>query len=347
MRRFALVAALGALGIAFIAATTAGSANEVNLYSYRQPFLINPILEEFTKRTGIKVNVVYAKSGMLEKIKAEGRNSPADAVLTVDIGRLHDMVEAGVLQPVQSAVLEGNIPPQYRHPEGYWYGLTTRARVLFVSKDRVGAAEVTTYEDLADPKMKGRVCIRSGKHVYNVSLIASIITDKGKEDAKNWLQGVRNNLARRPQGNDRAQAKAIFEGVCDVAVANTYYMGKMATNNKEPEQKEWAAAVRIVFPNANGRGTHVNISGAAVTKHAPNKDNAVKLLEFLSGDYAQKAYAEQNFEYPVKVGVPVHPLVASWGAIRADTKNLAKIAKFRGVAAKLVDEVGFDLGSGS
>ena len=180
-----------------------------------------------------------------------------------------------------------------------------------------------------------------------MSLIASIIADRGREDAKNWLQGVRDNLARRPQGNDRAQAKAIFEGVCDVAVANTYYMGIMATNNKEPEQKEWAAAVRIVFPNANGRGTHVNISGAAVTKHAPNKDNAVKLLEFLSGDYAQKAYAEQNFEYPVKGGVPVHPLVASWGAIRADTKNLAKIAKFRGVAAKLVDEVGFDLGSGS
>ena len=347
MRRFALAAVLGALGIAAIAATHASSANEVNLYSYRQPFLINPILKEFTKRTGIKVNVVYAKSGMLEKIKAEGRNSPADAVLTVDIGRLHDMVEAGVLQPVQSAVLKGNIPPQYRHPEGYWYGLTTRARVLFVSKDRVGADEVTTYEDLADPKMKGRVCIRSGKHVYNVSLIASIIADKGMETARNWLQGVRENLARRPQGNDRAQAKAIFEGVCDVAVANTYYMGKMATNNNEPEQKEWASAVRVVFPNANGRGTHVNISGAAVTKHAPNKDNAVKLLEFLSGNYAQEAYASQNFEYPVKAGVPMHPLVISWGAIRADTTNLAKIAKFRGVVAKLVDEVGFDLGSGS
>ena len=349
MRRFALVlvAVLGAAGISAIAAAPAGSANEVNLYSYRQPFLINPILEEFTKQTGIKVNVVYAKMGMLEKIKAEGANSPADAVLTVDVGRLHDMVEAGVLQPVKSAVLEGNVPPQYRHPEGYWYGLTTRARILFVSKDRVGASEITTYEDLADPKMKGRVCMRSGKHVYNVSLIASIVAAKGKEVAKNWLRGVRDNLARRPQGNDRAQVKAIFEGVCDVAVGNTYYMGKMATNTKQPVQKEWAAAVRIVFPNANGRGTHVNISGAAVTKYAPNKDNAVKLLEFLSGDYAQKIYAEQNFEYPVKAGVPVHPIVASWGDFRADTTNLAKIATFRNVATKLVDEVAFDLGPGS
>ena len=347
MHRFALLAVLVAAGMAAIAAMPAGSANEVNLYSYRQPFLINPILEKFTKRTGIKVNVVYAKRGMLERIKAEGPNSPADAVLTVDIGRLHDMVEAGVLQPVESAVLEGNIPPQYRHPEGYWYGLTTRARILFVSKDRGGVGEVTTYEELADPKMKGRVCMRSGKHVYNVSLIASIVAAKGKEAAKNWLQGFRDNLARRPQGNDRAQVKAIFEGVCDIAVANTYYMGKMATNNKQPEQKKWAAAVRIVFPNANGRGTHVNISGAAIAKHAPNKDNAVKLLEFLSDDYAQKAYAEQNFEYPVKAGVSVHPLVASWGTLRADTTNLAKIAKFRGVAARLVDEVGFDLGSGS
>ena len=347
MRRFALSTVLCVLGFMTITATPASSANEVNLYSYRQPFLINPILEKFTDRTGIKVNVVYAKEGMLEKIKAEGANSPADAVLTVDIGRLHDMVEADVLQPVHSTVLDGNIPAQYRHPKGYWYGLTTRARILFVSNDRVAPGEVTTYEDLADPKMKGRVCIRSGKHVYNVSLIASVIADKGKEAAKNWLQGVRNNLARRPQGNDRAQAKAIFEGVCDVAVANTYYMGKMATNNKQPVQKQWAAAVRIVFPNANGRGTHVNISGAAVTKHAPNKDNAIKLLEFLSDDYAQKAYAEQNFEYPVKVGVPILPLVATWGTIKADTTNLAEIAKFRGAAAKLVDEVGFDLGSGS
>jgi iron(III) transport system substrate-binding protein len=346
MRWFVLAAVVGAVGIAAITATTAGATDEVNLYSYRQPFLINPILEEFTRRTGIKVNVVYAKQGMLEKIKAEGRNSPADAVLTVDIGRLHDMVKAGVLQPVQSAVLDGNVPTQYQHPKKYWYGMTTRARVLLVSKERVEAAEITTYEDLTDPIMKGRICIRSGKHDYNVSLIASIIADKGEEATKNWLQGVRDNLARRPQGNDRAQAKAIFEGVCDVAVANTYYMGKMATNDKQPEQKEWAAAIRIVFPNTNGRGTHINISGAAVTKHAPNMNNAVKLLEFLSGNYAQKAYAEKNFEYPVKAGVPLHPLVASWGAITADTKNLAKIAKLRGIAAKLVDEVGFDLGSG-
>lgn len=315
---------------------------EVNLYSYRQPFLIKPLLDEFTRKSGIKVNVVYAKKGMLEKLKAEGMNSPADAVLTVDIGRLNDMVEAGVLQQIKSAVLDRNIPPQYRHPDGLWFGLTTRARVLFVSKDRVQKGEVTSYEDLASPKMKGRVCVRSGKHPYNISLIASMIAHKGEEGAKRWLEGLRANLARKPQGNDRAQARAIFQGVCDVAIANTYYMGKMVTNEKHPEQKKWAAAIRIVFPNQQDRGTHVNVSGAAITKSAKHKDNAVKLLEFLSGDFAQKLYSAQNFEYPVKAGVERHPLVAGWGDFKADGVNLEKIARLRKTASRLVDKTGFD-----
>lgn len=322
-----------------IAATHEG---EVNLYSYRQPFLIKPLLDEFTKRTGVKVNVVFAKKGMLEKIKAEGANTSADAILTADIGRLNDMVEAGLLQPVRSKVLESNVPPQYRHPKGLWYGLTTRARIFLVSKDRVKPGEITTYEDLASPAMKGRVCIRSGKHVYNISLIASVIAHKGEAEAKKWLEGLKANLARRPQGNDRAQAKAVYEGVCDVAVANTYYMGKMATNTKKPEQIKWANAVRVVFPNQNGRGAHVNVSGAAVTKYAKNRENAVRLIEFLSGGFAQKLYAEQNFEYPVKAGVPLHPLVKSWGAFKADTINLAKVARYRTAASKIVDQVGFN-----
>ena len=247
-----------------------------------------------------------------------------------------------MLQPVQSEVLNANIPAQYRHPDGLWYGLTTRARVFFVSKERVAPGEIATYEQLADPALKGRICIRSGKHVYNVSLFASIIAHKGVDATRDWLSAVKDNLARKPQGNDRAQAKAIKEGVCDVAIANTYYFGKMATNEDNPEQKEWAAAVRIVFPNQDGRGTHVNISGAGITKSAKNRDNAVRLLEYLSNDAAQQLYAEINLEYPVKPGVPLHPLVASWGEFKADTLSLEEVARNRATASKLVDEVGFN-----
>ena len=341
-RNLLIIGSLIALGLAGGVLNSTAAPQEVNLYSYRQPFLINPMLSEFTRKTGIKVNVVYAKKGMLEKLKAEGMNSPADAVLTVDIGRLNDMVEADILQAVKTPVLESNIPARYRHPDGLWYGLSTRARVLFVSKDRVKKGEVTSYEDLASPKLKGRVCVRSGKHPYNLSLISSMIVHKGKPGARRWLEGLRANLARKPQGNDRAQAKAINEGVCDVALANTYYMGKMATNEKHPEQKKWARGIRIVFPNQGGRGTHVNISGAAVTKSAKNRDNAIKLLEFLSGDFAQKLYAGQNFEYPVKAGVERHPMVAGWGRFKADEIDLTEIARHRITATRLIDETGFD-----
>jgi iron(III) transport system substrate-binding protein len=324
----------------------ASAQGEVNLYSYRQPFLIQPLLKAFTKKTGIDVNVVFAPKGVLERLKAEGANSPADAVLTVDIGRLHDMVEAGVLRPVASPTLQKNIAAQYRHPDGLWFGLTVRARVFYVSKDRVAPGAIASYEDLARPDLKGRVCIRSGKHDYNISLIASVIANRGLDEAREWLNGVRANLARKPQGNDRAQAKAIYEGLCDVAVANTYYMAAMVTNDKAPEQKMWAAATRIVFPNSDGRGTHVNISGAAVTRSAKNVDNAVRLIEFLSEDFAQKLYAERNYEYPVKAGVAPHPLVESWGTFNADSVNLAEVAKQRAAASRLVDEVGLDFGGG-
>ena len=335
---------IGLTGIAF---SGTAATPEVNLYSYRQPFLIKPMLDEFTKQTGIKVNVVYAKKGMLEKIKAAGDNSPADAVLTVDIGRLNELKEAGVLQPVSSKILDANIPAHLRHPEGLWFGLTTRARIAFASRDRVRPGELRTYADLADPKFKGRICIRSGKHAYNVALIASIIAHEGAAAAERWLRGVKANLARKPQGNDRAQAKAIYEGVCDVAIANTYYMGKMAPNKKKPEQKKWAAAIRVTFLNQQGRGNHVNLSGAAVIRNAKNRANAVKLIEFLSGDFAQRIYASQNFEYPVKASVAIDPLVKSWGQFKADTINLEKIAKLRSTASKLVDKVRFNEGPGS
>ncbi|MFC1491347.1 Fe(3+) ABC transporter substrate-binding protein [Nitrospinota bacterium] len=331
---------LGTVCLVALLPVSAADGGEVNLYSYRQPFLIKPMLDEFTQKTNIKVNVVFANKGMLEKIKATP--GAADAVLTADIGRLNDMTAAGVLQPVKSSILEKNIPSQYRHPEGLWFGLTTRARVLYVSKKRVKPGDVRSYEDLAKPSLRGRVCIRSGKHVYNVSLIASIIAHKGEAATTEWLKGVKANLARKPGGNDRAQAKAIYAGQCDVGVGNTYYMGKMQTNRKKPAQRKWAAAIRLVFPNQGGRGTHVNISGAAVIRSARNRANAVKLIEFLSGDFAQKIYADQNFEYPVKAGVPVNPRVKSWGDFKADQINLATVAKFRKAASKIVDLVDFN-----
>ena len=346
-RNLLIILILIGIGLTGIAFNGTAAISEVNLYSYRQPFLIKPMLDEFTKQTGIKVNIVYAKKGMLEKIKATGDNSPADAVLTVDIGRLNELREAGVLQPVSSKILDTNIPAHLRHPEGLWFGLSTRARIAFVSRDRVKPGELRTYADLADPKFKGRICIRSGKHAYNVALIASIIAHEGKAAAERWLRGVKANLARKPQGNDRAQAKAIYEGVCDVGIANTYYMGKMATNNKKPVQKKWAATVRVTFLNQQGRGNHVNLSGAAVIRNAKNRANAVKLIEFLSGDFAQRIYASQNFEYPVKAGVAIDPLVKSWGEFKADTINLEKIAKLRSTASKLVDKVRFNEGPGS
>ena len=331
--------------VAMSLATVASHADgEVNLYSYRQPFLIEPMLEEFTRQTGTRVNVVFAKKGMIEKIKAAGDNNPADAVLTVDIGRLDALRKAGLLEGVDSAILNDAIPANLRHPDGLWFGLTTRARLALTSKDRVKPGELDTLADLADPKFKGRICSRSGKNAYNVALIASVIAHEGEEAAEKWLAGVRDNLARKPQGNDRAQAKGIYEGVCDVAIANHYYMGKMATNEKKPEQKEWAKAVNVQFLDQDGRGNHVNISGAAVIKGAKNRDNAVALLEFLAGDMAQNMYATVNFEFPVKDGIKTHELVESWGSFMADTLSLEEIASHRTTATKLVDKTGFDAG---
>ena len=333
---------LAVLALAVFAGTA--SAAQVNLYSYRQPFLIEPILAKFTEDTGIEVNVVFAKKGMIDKIRAAGENNPADAVLTVDIGRLDGLVEAGLLEPVESPVLEAAIPDSLRHPDGLWFGLTTRARVVYAHKDRVAADAIMDTADLADPKLAGRVCSRSGKHGYNVAFLAAIVARNGEAAAEEWLRGVKANLARKPQGNDRAQAKAIYEGVCDVALANTYYMGKMATNEKKPEQKDWASVIRVHFLDQAGPGQHVNISGAGVIKGAKNRAQAVRLIEFLAGDVAQKMYASSNFEYPVKAGVATDPFIASLGEFRADPLSLAEIARQRKAASRLVDRVGFEEG---
>ena len=325
---------------------TAATAAEVNIYSYRQPQLINPILAEFTKKTGIKTNVVFAKKGLVERLKAEGQNSPADLILTVDISRLDGAKAGGVTQALANDTLSGNIPAQYRDGEGHWFGLTTRARVVYASKDRVAQNDIT-YEELADPKWKGKICTRSGQHVYNLGLFASMVNHKGEAAAKTWLDGVKANLARKPTGNDRAQVNGVFSGECDIALGNTYYMGLMQTNDKKPEQKEWAASVKVLFPNANDRGTHVNISGMALTKHAPNKADAVKLMEWLAGDQAQNLYATANFEYPVKAGVAASERVSSWGTLKPDTLSLNDIATKREKASELVDTVDYDGGPNS
>ncbi|KGQ71560.1 iron ABC transporter substrate-binding protein [Chelonobacter oris] len=331
-----------ALAVGLVAAT-AGSAlaAEVNVYSYRQPYLIEPILQNFEKDTGIKVNLIFDDKGLVERIKREGELSPADVVLTVDIKRVMDVVKAGLSQPIHSHTLEENIPAQYRDSQDQWFALTTRARVIYSSKDRVGKLPADfTYYDLAKPEYKGKVCVRSGKNAYNVSLIASMIEHDGEAKAKAWLEGLKANLAQKPQGGDRDQVKAIKEGVCDYAIGNSYYYGKMLDDDK---QRSWAESAYINFPNQQSDGTHVNISGVVVAKYAPNKDNAVKLVEYLSGDAAQKLYAELNHEYPVKAGVPYSALVESWGTYKADDLPLEKVADNYDKALKLVDEVKFDL----
>ncbi|UUM30184.1 Fe(3+) ABC transporter substrate-binding protein [Vibrio japonicus] len=334
------VLTLSALACATLA-PTAMAAEEVNVYSYRQPFLVEPMLKEFTKETGIKVNVKFAKEGIAEKLAQEGEYSPADVLLTVDIARLAELTKKGLVQPVESPVLEKNIPAQYQDTTNEWFALTTRTRSVYSSRDRVGKlGEDFTYADLAKPEFKGKICTRSGKHPYNVSLVSSLIAHQGEAATKEWLEGVKANLARKPQGNDRAQVKAIKEGLCDVSLGNSYYLGKMVN---DAEQKAWADAVYINFPNQKTTGTHVNISGMAMAKYSPNKENALKLMEFLSDNTAQALYAEVNFEYPVKEGVKRSELVASWGDFKADTISLDTIADHHEAAIKLLDEVKFDL----
>lgn len=339
------------LALAFLftlAATPIGAADpgEVNVYSYRQPVLIEPLLDAFTQQTGIKVNVIFAEKGLIERIEAEGRNSPADVLLTVDVGNLTQATQSGIAQPIRSEALDAAIPEAYRASDDQWFGLTRRARVVYASKDRV-KQDTITYEELADRKWHGKICIRSGQHPYNVALIAAMIANHGEAWTEQWLRGVKANLARKPAGDDRLQVKGIYAGECDIAIANTYYMGVMLKNDKEPEQKAWAESVRIIFPNTGDRGTHVNVSGAVVAKYAPHKDNAVKLVEFLASDAGQQMYAETNNEYPVKDGIPWSPLVKSWGDFKPDPASLNDIAALRKTASELVDKVEFDEGPSS
>ena len=330
---------LSLLALALVGTALPAFAEEVNVYSHRQPELIQPLIDAFTAETGIAVNVAFVDKGMVERLQAEGDRSPADLVLTVDIARLLQIVEAGVTQPVQSDVLEANIPAAYRDPADQWFGLTARARIIYASKDRVQPGEVTTYEDLASDKWKGRICTRSGTHDYNVALASAILAHHDAAYTEAWLQGVKANLARKPDGGDRDQVKAIWAGECDIAVGNTYYMGQMLA---DPEQKAWANSVNIVLPTFEAGGTHMNISGIAMTKSAPNKEAALKLMEWLSSDAAQKIYAETNHEFPVKPGVERSALVASWGEFTPDSLGLAEVAGKRAEALKIIETVDFD-----
>jgi iron(III) transport system substrate-binding protein len=329
-----------AVASAVVAAGPAlAQSGDVNVYTYRESKLIQPLFDAFTRETGIKVNVISASSGLEQRIKAEGANSPADVLLTVDIGRIEDAVRAGISQPMKSDVLDKIVAPQYRDPEGHWYGISMRARVVYASKDRVQETALS-YEDLADPKWKGKICIRSGQYIYNNVLFAAFIVHHGEAKTEEWLRGLKANLAQKPSGGDREVARDIAAGKCDIGVANTYYWALML--NKEPERKAWAEATKVILPKFQNGGTHVNLSAVVLARYAPNKANAMKLIEWLVGDEAQHMYADLNYEYPVRPGITVNPTIAGYGKLNADTIPLSKIAEYKKAAANLVDKVGFD-----
>ena len=328
---------------AILASTTALIAlpaiADVNIYTTRQPELIQPVMDAFTAETGINVNLSYIDGGLVERLQAEGRRSPADLVMTVDIANLQRIVDADVLQPVDSATLAAAVPENLRGENNEWFALTTRARVIYASRDRVADGEVTTYEDLASDTWQGRICTRSGTHNYNLALLSAVIAHHGEDAAREWAAGVRENLARRPEGNDRAQVRAIWAGECDIAIGNTYYMGLMLENE---EQTEWANSVRIVFPTFENGGGHINVSGIAMTQAAPNRAEALQLMEYLVSPAAQSIYAQDNYEYPVLEGADIADVVASWGSFTPDDTSLPVIAGHRGAALRIIEEVNYD-----
>jgi iron(III) transport system substrate-binding protein len=321
-----------------LAGASFAQSGEVNVYTYREQKLVEPLFGAFTKETGIKVNVISASKGLEQRMKAEGPNSPADVLLTVDIGRLEDAVKAGVSQPIKSDLLDKIVAPRFRDTEGHWYGISMRARIVYASTERV-KQNTLTYEELADPKWKGKICIRSGQHIYNNALFAAMIAKHGEAKAEQWLRGLKANLASKPSGGDRDQARDVAAGKCDIGVGNTYYWALMLNN---PKQKAWAEATRVILPTFQGGGTHVNLSGVVLAKHSPNKANAMKLIEWLVGEKAQHMYADTNFEYPIREGIAINPTIAGYGKLNADAMPLAKIADYKKAAADLVDKVGFD-----
>jgi iron(III) transport system substrate-binding protein len=336
MTRSALRACIAALLF-----STAAHGAEVNLYTTREPGLIQPLLDQFTQSTGIAVNTVFMKDGLPERVAAEGAHSPADVLMAADFGTLADIVDRGLAQPLQSAAIEQAVPATLRAPDGRWIALSMRARALYVSKDRVDLSAFR-YEDLADPQWKGRICIRSGQHPYNTALVAAHIAHHGEEKTEAWLRAVKENLGRRPAGGDREVARDILGQLCDIGIANTYYVGRMRSGAGGPEQQQWGDAIDVVLPTFAGGGTHVAVSGASIAAHAPHRNEAQQLLEYLVSEPAQQMYAQADYEYPVRAGVAIDPIVNSFGTLTPDPTPLTEIAKHRKTASMLVEKVGFD-----
>lgn len=338
-----LIYRLCALGLAAAAMAAGAGAAEVTLYTTREPKLIQPLLDAYAKESGVRVNTVFVKDGLLERVKAEGEKSPADVLMTVDVGNLLDLVDGGVTQPVRSKTLDGVVPANLRGADGGWYALSLRDRVLYAEKDLQLVS--FHYEDLADPQWKGKVCIRAGQHPYNTGLIAAMIAHDGADSTEKWLRGVKANLARKAAGGDRDVARDILGGICDIGLANAYYVGHMKNAEPGSDARKWGDAIKVIRPTFAGGGnggTHVNISGAAVARHAPNKDDAVRLLEYLVSAPAQAMYAQANYEYPVRSGVKLDPVIESFGVLKIDAIPVADIARHRKLASELVDKVGFD-----
>lgn len=315
--------------------------NVVNIYSSRQSHLIEPVLKAFTKDTGIKVNLLTGKDdALIERIRREGINTRADILLTADASRLSRAKNIKILQPINSPILTRAIPANLRDPQNTWFGLTYRARVIFYAKNRVNKNQLSTYEDLANPKWKNRICVRSSSSIYNQSLVSSMVAAKGEKNTEKWVKGLVNNLARKPQGGDRDQIKALASGACDVAIANTYYYAQMLFGG-DKHLTGVAKQVGIFWPNQRDRGTHINISGAAVTAAAKNKANAVKLLEYMMEDVVQQWYSTVNGEYPVKRGVKPDARLQTWGSFKTDALNLSNLGRFNAQAVKAMDRAGW------
>ncbi|MGQ0663762.1 MAG: Fe(3+) ABC transporter substrate-binding protein [Pseudomonadota bacterium] len=332
-----LAAALAVL----IGAGGAAVAQEVNLYSSRHYDSDEAIYANFTKRTGIKVNRIEADADQLmERMRAEGLNSPADILVAVDAGRLWRAQEMGLLQPVRAAALEAAVPAQYREPDGHWFGLSKRARILVYNPARVNPAELGRYEDLADPKWKGRVLVRSSTSVYNQSLTGALLAANGEAATEAWARALVANFARPPRGGDTDQIRAVAAGLGDVAIVNTYYLANLLVSAK-PEDRALAAKLGVVFPNQGDRGTHYNLSGAGVARHAPNRANAVRFLEYLVTPEAQAIFAEGNSEYPIVPGAGLAPVLAAWGEFKADPLNAAVYGRNNEAALKIMDRAGW------
>lgn len=316
-------------------------AAEVNVYSARQENLIKPILDRFAEQTGIDVNLITAGADELtQRLELEGRNSPADLLLTVDVGRLYRAEQAGLLHAVESETLDRLVPEQYRDSDGHWYAMSLRARVIVYHQDRVDPSELSTYEALADPKWDDRICIRSSSNIYNQSLVASLIAHNGVEQTEEWARGLVENMARSPQGGDRDQISAVSAGQCDLAVVNTYYLAGML-NSPVASERQVAQSVEVFWPNQDGRGAHINISGAGLTTSAPNPAEAVRLMEFLVSEEAQTWYAEANHEYPIREDIPVSDTLQQWGEFKADDLALEQLGVHNAEAVRVMDRAGW------